>query len=548
MVLGKSSSLGYLECAVWGERSTKARKNLGITEQEDFGALGGTIKLDGSFGGTLTYDGTETIKGLTTRSKGYAKEEPPIQPLEWTHAPVREVQTEGNMRCRVSKPAVPSVRDSKKSIHLVQTMRLEPQPSSRPSSRASSRPSSRSAPQVKAKEEIVVTEADFRRCGKRLTLLRGCQLTKLPSSPPLKTEPSLKPNEMELSFKSAFKLRCTAADQPILDPWKGIGNPEENRESTEGDMILNQVWLDGKQVQEDEDDIPSLPSDRSQSSTRASSTDPADPVTTSWPLGQGRTSRVRLAPMQRTQDPREYRSRRRARSMVSLTPDAPSGTSSPSAGRLQGHSRRHTSDSVLQAKSGQFKNRIQLIGGDDNEEVPESEWIGCSATRQAARSQKRFEKQLEEAHTKPFALWLSLDAHSGEVTFFPRAAAERLEADFVNHRSTVPLAGLGKDLENDIVYLPSKESGEQPVLKSLHRGQMDVRRIQVQPSCCQVSLHLIHNNQWRIADVPVPGETEERIVLLHRAALVRPPSPPLPPIDPDRRTNFINAGADLWGC
>merc|ERR1711907_838779 len=93
--------------------------------------------------------------------------------------------------------------------------------------------------------------------------------------------------------------------------------------------------------------------------------------------------------------------------------------------------------------------------------------------------QRRFEQRLEESEdSKPHALWLSLDPLSGEITTFPRPAATRLEAGYVNHRSTVPLAGLGGDLENDIVHMGAKGSGEHPVQKSWHGTQMDVRRIE----------------------------------------------------------------------
>jgi len=581
MALGSSSSLGYLECGVWGERATKVHKNIITSEQEDFAAFGGTIKFEGAIegtlgAGTLKLDGTNTSKALTrVGSKGYVKEEPPIQPLEWTLAPVREVQKEGNTRCRVSKSAVPTTRDGNKNIHLVQTTRIEPRRSSRASSRASSRPSSG----VKAREEIVVTEADFRRCDKRLTLLRGCQLPKMP----LKTgEEEHKRNEFELSFKSAFRKKCGSADDFILDPWKGL-NPEQIRLPSEGDMILNQVWVaDNKEEKVEDDDSPSCLSDRSHdsTSTRASS---ADLVTSSWPLAQVRTSksdrhalhaektryprenRTRHAMRaEETADPREFRAQRRARSQSSLTTNAPSGAPTGRGGWLraseteekyahEGRSRSHASgcpkagsaDAFLNANTSEkYKNRIQPIGSDDNEEVVESEWIGVSAIRKAARLQRRFEKQLGEEHSKPEALWLSLDPLSGQVVSFGRAAATRLEDAYVNHRSNVPLAGLGGDLENDMVHLASDGRSVQ---ESCNGDQMDVRRIQVRSSTCQVSINVAYDNEWRIADVAVPGQTEERLVLLHGASTVRPPTPPLPPLDPDRRLNFVNAGADIWG-
>lgn len=170
------------------------------------------------------------------------------------------------MRYRVSKAAVPSRRDHK--LHLVQTTRLEPQPCPRSSSRSSSR---QRAAHMKGSEELIVTEADFRRCGKSLTLMRQCQLGKLPPRPIEEAK-----NEMELSFKSAFVKRCQSQDHPIRDPWKDLRNPEETRQASEGDLVLNQVWADQPvtKVEEYDDDeeetLTPLTSGRSRPSTHGS--------------------------------------------------------------------------------------------------------------------------------------------------------------------------------------------------------------------------------------------------------------------------------------
>jgi hypothetical protein len=67
---------------------------------------------------------------------------------------------------------------------------------------------------------------------------------------------------------------------------------------------------------------------------------------------------------------------------------------------------------------------------------------------------------------------------------------------------------------------------------------MDVRRVQIRTDATEVCLHVIHEHVWRIVDVAVPGETEERCVVLQGTETVRPPSPPLPPLNPDRRASF----------
>jgi hypothetical protein len=200
-------------------------------------------------------------------------------------------------------------------------------------------------------------------------------------------------------------------------------------------------------------------------------------------------------------------------------------------------------DSSSTGKKVEYENRIRLITDNDSEDeiIPTA---GSLAVREGTRMQRRFEQRLEEPEdSKPHALWLSLDPLTGDIFLFPRAAATRLEAGYVNHRCTVPLAGLGGGLENDIVHMGAEGSGEQPVQKSWHGTQMDVRRIKTHVSASQVSIHVFFEDTWRIADVAVPGKTEERHVLLHGAALVRPPSPPLPPLNPDRRMSFCNAGA-----
>merc|ERR1711912_74076 len=150
----------------------------------------------------------------------------------------------------------------------------------------------------------------------RLTLLRECQLNKL-----LKEEAK---NELELSFKSAFRKKCQEADHPVVDSWKDCENPEETRQDYEGDLVLNQVWVDSakkareaKKVREFSDEDPlSARSD----STRASSTD----VATSWSLGAvsksmdvGQVHAQKSSPMLSHTEVRA--ARRRARSQGSLT-------------------------------------------------------------------------------------------------------------------------------------------------------------------------------------------------------------------------------------
>merc|ERR1711988_898089 len=254
-------------------------------------------------------------------------------------------------------------------------------------------------------------------------------------------------NELELSFKSAFRQRCRSADHAVVDPWKDCANPEETRQAYEGDLVLNQVWVDSaKQVRESSDEDPL--SARS-NSTRASSTD----VVASWPLAAaGKHKDSRHSSRRRsTQEPSQTEiraTRRRARSQGCLTLEKTqlpgdvgkrsrrnghrSGCPMPSSGR----------DSSAKEKKVEYEDRIRLIAENESEDeiIPTA---GSLAVREGTRRQRRFEQRLEESEdSKPHALWLSLDPLSGEIMTFPRPAATRLEAGYVNHRSTVPLAGL----------------------------------------------------------------------------------------------------------
>lgn len=245
-------------------------------------------------------------------------------------------------------------------------------------------------------------------------------------------------------------------------------------------------------------------------------------------------------------------------------------TPSLSSGRHGSRSRRNASSSGRpkvafgpeSSEKEKYKSRIQLVedtDDDDNDDKAQAATtddhnIGCSAQlyaiRKAARLQQKYERQLgEEEQKKPLALWLSLDPSTGEVSLYPRAAATRLESAYVNNRSSVPLAGLGGSLEDDIVYLGSKSASGHPVQKSWHGGQIDVRRLQVGAVAGEVFVNVaLQDHEWRIVDKAEPGQTEQRRLVLNGTEMVRPPTPPLPPLNPDRRINFCNLGADGWGC
>lgn len=307
MALGETLKLGYLECAVKSGQSPPNGSAHGLAVEDVAG-----------FGVTLRFNENEVEK--STDTTGYVKDEAPIQPLEWTHQPIREVSREGNIRYQVSKAAHSHQKDNK--IHLVRSTRIEPRPSSRSSSRPSSRPSSsRRAgprPQVEGCEEILVREADFRRCGRRLTLLRQCQLAKIPPS----AEEAR--HEMELSFKSAFMKKCLSQDEHRIDPWRDYGNPDQyRREVYEGDLVLNQVWV-GPSTNTAEDNLEQTlsppESTRRHAGTRANSTG----ACSLRGRGDDRGDKGESRPQSRknSRRPTSHRGERRARSQGAISTEA----------------------------------------------------------------------------------------------------------------------------------------------------------------------------------------------------------------------------------
>jgi len=145
-----------------------------------------------------------------------------VPALEWTHEPNAEEFKEGRMHCRVTT-ACPG----KKRLHhphLNRMVEIEPQ--------------KRKYQQFYTTgehEQIRVTESDLRRFGNNLDMLRQCQIGR-------EVDQECEDDALKLSFKSAFRKQCLAPHVDLRDPWKDIKNPEEYRQATEADLILNQAW------------------------------------------------------------------------------------------------------------------------------------------------------------------------------------------------------------------------------------------------------------------------------------------------------------------
>ncbi|CAE7248931.1 ppdK [Symbiodinium microadriaticum] len=218
---------------------------------------------------------------------------PSWQALEWTRPPQKDVRREGASVYSVSTPATQGAREHQP--HLVRTTRIEPAAKGY----ANKRPP---VPPKKA-EQIVVTEKDLRRCGSDLQKLRECSIS-TPSKPMevvMKPAPVEETQKFELSFKSNFAKICRESADP-RDPWEGVGHPDELRELTVEDLVLNQVYIHALSPRKIEFDVNSSPEQgtrkpkllRSASaSTRASS---ADVALQTWPTDDRREGFSRRVP------------------------------------------------------------------------------------------------------------------------------------------------------------------------------------------------------------------------------------------------------------
>jgi len=442
---------------------------------------------------------------------------PSWQALEWTRPPQKDVRREGASVYSVSTPATQGAREHQP--HLVRTTRIEPAAKGY----ANKRPP---VPPKKA-EQIVVTEKDLRRCGSDLQKLRECSIS-TPSKPMevvMKPAPVEETQKFELSFKSNFAKICRESADP-RDPWEGVGHPDELRELTVEDLVLNQVYIHALSPRKIEFDVNSSPEQgtrkpkllRSASaSTRASS---ADVALQTWP----------------TDDRREGFSRRVPR--VRPRPGLP-----PAGGKRASSVPR---DSMEGAEGGKAtrpegQGAIQPISTDTPRTAREDE------TPPHKRAMRSFLKgAASRGETR--AVWLALDRDTGEVQVFKKEAGERLEAAFRTGRTSVPLAGLEDALEGAIVAF-DKTSQSFAHVRHMDGTEADVQRFEVTAYSSEMAVGLVGpphgGNAWRFAK---DDETcHERLLPLLGTELVSPPSPTLPPVSRNRQVYYINAGADWAG-
>jgi len=77
----------------------------------------------------------------------------------------------------------------------------------------------------------VVREQDFRRCGGDLEELRRCQVARW-------VEEEERPEDLPYAVR--FERSCRSRVE-VRDPWLGLANPDQMRQVSEADRIVNQV-------------------------------------------------------------------------------------------------------------------------------------------------------------------------------------------------------------------------------------------------------------------------------------------------------------------
>jgi len=117
-------------------------------------------------------------------------------------------------------------------------------------------------------------------------------------------------------------------------------------------------------------------------------------------------------------------------------------------------------------------------------------------------------------------VWASLDPRKGELQVYPREVACRLEAAHrrtcAGRRRAVALQGLGGIYEDACVEM----GGDEAPVQRTSKGRRDVRRLEVPQNASGVQVSVIPSRTWRIAEIAVPGVTEDRFAPVSPAQLV----------------------------
>jgi len=158
-------------------------------------------------------------------------------PLDWTVTPDTFQSKEGNAYCEVTvaiprRPELPRCTTGPTHrVHLRRMVAIKPQAAQ----------GARASEQDGSVSSITVSANDFSRYRGNVQELLRHQVVVAPVMPPPVPEPE-KPQELEMSFRSKYRLRCEAPEQP-RDPWQGMAPADEYFEPAEGNLTINQVWV-----------------------------------------------------------------------------------------------------------------------------------------------------------------------------------------------------------------------------------------------------------------------------------------------------------------
>jgi len=210
------------------------------------------------------------------------------------------------------------------------------------------------------------------------------------------------------------------------------------------------------------------------------------------------------------------------------------------------------------------QSRIQPLSDVLDENDDSEGQVGSQAVRLGIKAQRAGLRSLRaQTHYDdlPRAAWLALDTHSGEIHFYEKAAAERLESAFRNGRQSVPLAGLGKELDGSIVTFARGDDSGKTLETTLKGRQREVQRIPVPAELVEIRVNVARQEgRWHMIDEQVkqdtlrkaeseglkPPKMEERKLRINPCDVVTPPVQ-LPPVNRAERTYFINQSCcEYW--
>mmetsp|Transcript_583 Transcript_583/g.1372 ORF Transcript_583/g.1372 Transcript_583/m.1372 type:complete len:556 (-) Transcript_583:395-2062(-) len=429
--------------------------------------------------------------------------------------------------------------------------------------------------------EIVVRESDLRKYGSDIRKLRECQVR--PSSP---TAASCK-KDFDLTFKSAFALRCRGGAE-LRDPWQGMKNPEFTREQSEQDLVLNQVWVNAMQPRKKLYDLNPSPRWDDMGQTQASprtppkfdagSLSPGNPVSPPGPpLPMGRTgskdsgaSSVGTRRSRKSSQDLQVCLYHHRSCLCCATNGVPNTDERPWSRESKEREKRRLASKeerpplpMEKTPSKQIESRIKTIEEVLGAEDDFDNGVGSFAVRAATKLQKANMRTLSDKLYYDETLrsaWIAINTENGDVTFYHKSVGERLESAFRSGRQSVPLAGLGREMEGTIVSFPGPdEGGVMRIMETSLKGhRRELMRVPVPGTIRELSVASVREGGiWRFA---VDGDREraarlelegtgdaadqdfvhqEKKLVLTGQEVVFPESK-LPPVNRNQRTYFLN--------